>query len=122
MFCITTPTGHQKSKRMPILTDAQAAEKNPINDENYTIRHGVPIPASIQCNHYLMNIVINGTFPYHSMEKKTHIYQTLSQSELGVNRWLTVVVKEVLCTKNYPLPYHLIRLGQLYIAMSLIKA
>lgn len=107
---------------MPILTDAQAAEKNPINDENYTIRHGVPIPASIQCNHYLMNIVTNGTFPYHSMEKNPHIYQTLSQSELGVNRWLTVVVKEVLCTKNYPLPYHLIRLGQLYIAMSLIKA
>lgn len=67
-----------KVKEMPILTAAQAAEKNPINDENYTIRHGVPIPASIQHNHYLMNIVTNGTFPYHSMEKKQHIYQILS--------------------------------------------
>lgn len=54
--------------------------------------------------------------------EKTHVYQTLSQSELGVNRWLTVVVKEVYVQKNYPLPYHLIRLGQLYIAISLIKA
>lgn len=67
-----------KVKEMPILTGAQAAEKSLSMMKTIPFRHGVPIPASIQHNHYLMNIVTNGTFPYHSMEKKQHIYQTLS--------------------------------------------
>lgn len=59
-----------KVKEMPILTGAQAAEKSLSMMKTIPFRHGVPIPASIQHNHYLMNIVTNGTFPYHSMEKK----------------------------------------------------
>lgn len=79
-------------------------------------RHGVPIPASIQHNHYLLNIVTNGTFPYHWMEKKQHIYQT-------VLKWAWSqysCCKRGLCTKNYPLPYQV--RSTLHCNMSLIKA
>lgn len=44
------------------------------------------------CNKWYIPLSFNG--------EKTHIYQTLSQSELGVNRWLTVVVKEVYVQKT----------------------
>lgn len=55
-----------KVKEMPILTGAQAAEKNPINDENYTIQAWCTNPCIHPTYyHYLMNIVTNGTFPYH---------------------------------------------------------
>lgn len=50
-----------KVKEMPILTGAQAAEKSLSMMKTIPFRHGVPIPASIQHNHYLMNIVTNGT-------------------------------------------------------------
>lgn len=59
-----------KVKEMPILTAAQAAEKNLSMMKTIPFRHGVPIPASIQhkplsdehCNKWYI--------PYHSMEKK----------------------------------------------------
>lgn len=56
-----------------------SCRKKPINDENYTIRHGVPIPASIQHNHYLMNIVTNGTSLIIQWRKNTHLPNFVSK-------------------------------------------
>lgn len=123
-FVSQHPLGTKSQRECPSLLVHKLQKKSLSMMKTIPFRHGVPIPASIQHNHYLMNIVTNGTFPYHSMEKTHNTFTKfcLKVSLESIDGLQLVVVKEVYVQKNYPLPYHLIRLGQLYIAISLIKA